>query len=222
NALVIRLAGSFFKHIYRDGRFLECGAALKLNRLLAYAEDNALTGLEFLAGIPGTVGGAIAGNAGAWGKAIGDRVEEVRLLDMKGKPRIFVRGELKFSYRSSNLDKCVIVSARLKLGKGEKGAIGSRIKGYLLRRSETQGSGLPNAGCVFKNPAKGPAGKLIDACGLKGACRGGAVISNKHANFILNREKADSGDVLFLMDLMRRRVWQKFKIRLKPEIKIWK
>jgi UDP-N-acetylmuramate dehydrogenase len=222
NGLVIKLGGEFFKHIYRDRQCLEAGSAIQLNQLILYAKNNALSGSEFLAGIPGTLGGALAGNAGAWGKSIGDLVEEVRVLDYRGNPEILGPGELKFSYRRSNLHKYIILSARLKLGKGNKNIIGSNIREYLLRRNKTQSNNLPGAGCIFKNPTKAAAGKLIDDCGLKGVSKGGAVISKVHANFILNKAKAGSGDVLSLMDLARRKVREKFKVNLEPEIKIWR
>ncbi|MFA5223722.1 MAG: UDP-N-acetylmuramate dehydrogenase [Candidatus Omnitrophota bacterium] len=222
NGLVIKLGGEFFKHVYRDGISLEAGAGIQLNQLILYAKNNALAGLEFLAGIPGTLGGALAGNAGAWGKSIGALVEEVRVLDYRGNPGLFGSKELKFSYRKSNLNKYIVVSARLKLCPADKKTIGLRIREYLLQRNKTQGTKFPNAGCIFKNPAKLSAGKLIDACGLKGSSKGGAVISGVHANFILNKGNADSRDILLLMDLMRKKVREKFKINLEPEIKIWR
>jgi UDP-N-acetylmuramate dehydrogenase len=222
NGLVIKLAGEFFKHIYKDGEYLEAGSAAQLNQLLLYAKNNSLSGLEFLAGIPGTLGGALAGNAGAWGKSIGELVEEVRVLDYHGNPGILVAKELKFSYRKSNLNKYIVISARLKLRKAGKGAIGLRIKEYLLKRNKAQDNKFPNAGCIFKNPANVSAGRLIDACGLKLVSKGQAVISGVHANFILNKGNADSSDILFLMDLIRKNVKKKFKINLEPEIKIWR
>jgi len=222
NGLVIKLGGEFFKHVYRDGEYLEAGAGIHLNQLMLYTKNNALSGLEFLAGIPGTLGGALAGNAGAWGKSVGELAEEVRVLDYRGNPELLSAKDLKFSYRKSNLNKYVIISARLKLRPGNKNTIGSRIKKYLLQRNKTQGSKLPNAGCIFKNPAKLSAGKLIDACGLKGSSKGRAIISGVHANFILNKGNADSNDILLLMDLMRKKVKERFKINLEPEIKIWR
>ncbi|MDD5281173.1 MAG: UDP-N-acetylmuramate dehydrogenase [Candidatus Omnitrophica bacterium] len=222
NGLVIKLGGEFFKHIYRDRECLEAGAALQLSQLTLYARDNALTGLEFLTGLPGTLGGALAGNAGAWGKSIGSQVEEVRVLDYNGNPGLLGIKELKFSYRKSNLNKYIIVSARIKLDKGNKNAIGLKMKGYLLQRNKAQRNNLPNAGCIFRNPDNDAAGRLIDACGLKGSLKGGAVISRVHANFILNKYKASSKDILFLMDLMQKKVRKEFKINLEPEIKIWR
>ena len=222
DGLVIKLSGKVFKQIHSQGVYLESGAGIKLNQLILYSKNNGLSGLEFLTGIPGTLGGALAGNAGAWGKSIGQLVRDVRVLDYNGKLKLFKPEELKFTYRKSNLNKYVIISARIKLRKQDKDTIALRIKEYLLQRNKTQGNNLPSAGCIFKNPDKYVAGKLIDACKLKGKLKGGAVISNSHANFILNKGKAKSNDVLFLMDLMRRKVKTRFKVNLEPEIKIWK
>ncbi|MDD5409779.1 MAG: UDP-N-acetylmuramate dehydrogenase, partial [Candidatus Omnitrophica bacterium] len=198
DGLVVKLGGDFLKLKHERGVCLEAGGALGLNKLIWYAKNKGLSGLEFLSGIPGTLGGALAGNAGAWGKSIGGQVKEVRVLDYFGKPKLFGEKELKFSYRKSNLNKYIVISAKLKLRKADEAAIGSKMKGYILQRNKTQGNNLPSAGCIFKNPVRNTAGKLIDACGLKGQSRGGAVISKVHANFILNKERAASKDILFL------------------------
>ncbi|MDD5561194.1 MAG: UDP-N-acetylmuramate dehydrogenase [Candidatus Omnitrophica bacterium] len=222
DALVIKLGGEFSKILYKDGTCLEAGGAVKLSQLILGAKANGLSGLEFLAGIPGTLGGALAGNAGSWGRSIGSFVQEVRVLDYSGKPRSFNTKKLKFSYRKSNLNKYIIISSRLKLRKADKDAIASKIRKYLSAKKRAQGDSLPSAGCIFKNPGKHPAGKLIDACGLKGGAKGGAVISKAHANFILNKGRASSGDIQFLMHLMQKKVKEKFKIDLQPEIIIWR
>jgi UDP-N-acetylmuramate dehydrogenase len=222
NGLVIKLSGKNFKQIRSQGVYLESGAGIKLSQLILYAKNNGLSGLEFLTGIPGTLGGALAGNAGAWGKSIGQQVRGLRVLDHNGKIKLLKAGNLKFAYRKSNLDKYVIISAKLKLRKVNEDAIALGMREYLLQRENTQNNNLPSAGCIFKNPGKYTAGRLIHACGLKGYIMGGAVISNSHANFILNKGKAKSKDVLFLMDLMQKKVKARFKVNLKPEIKIWK
>jgi len=222
DGLVIKLGGKFFKRIHREGSCLEAGGALKLSQFILYAKNNGLSGLEFLAGLPGTLGGALAGNAGAWGESIGEQVKEVTALDYSGKSRLLRAKELKFSYRKSNLNKYVIISSKIKLRKGSKDVIGLSMREYLLQRNRIQNNSLPNAGCIFKNSGKNTAGKLIDACGLKGSSRGGAVISKIHANFILNKGHASSKDILSLMDLMQKRVREEFKINLEPEIKIWR
>lgn len=220
--LVIKLSNDNFKFIQRKKSSLTVGSALRLNQLVAFTKNNTLSGLEFLAGIPGTVGGAIAGNAGAWGKEIGELVKEVSVLDYSGKLSILRKNKLKFAYRKSNLNKYVIIAAKLKLKKADKNNINFKVKEYLLKRNKTQCNRLPNAGCIFKNPSKNSAGFLIDRCGLKGKIKGGALISKTHANFILNFRHSKSSDVMALMNLIQKKVKEKFKIILKPEIKIWR
>ncbi len=237
NALVIKLSGKDFKGLRINGFYMQAGCGLKLSQLLIKAKNSSLSGLEFLAGIPGTLGGALMGNAGAWGKSIGDLVEEARVLDYNGKPKLFKKSQLEFGYRKSNLSKYIIVQAKLKLAPAKQDEIASLTSQLLRQRGLRQENNLPNAGCIFKNPtARWPegrglasgcqsrwtAGKLIDACGLKAKAAGRAVISSLHANFILNRGKAKSKDVLTLMRLMRREVKRRFKVNLEPEIKIWK
>jgi len=222
DGLVIKLGGGFFKRAHGVGTFLEAGGALKLNQLILYAKNNGLSGLEFLTGIPGTLGGALAGNAGAWGKSISSQVKEVAVLDYNGKQKSLGPKELKFSYRKSNLNKYVIISCKLKLRSSDKHTIGLMMREYLLERNKVQNNNLPSAGCIFKNPGKNTAGKLIDACGLKGRSKGGALIANFHANFILNKGKASSRDILFLMDLMQKSVKKRFEVNLEPEIRIWR
>lgn len=222
DGLVIWLGAAYFKSLRFNRENIQAGCGLKLNQLLIRAKNRSLSGVEFLAGIPGTLGAAIIGNAGAWGKSIGDLVSEVQVLDYNGRAMVFKKNRLKFGYRKSNLRKYVILSAKLKLVSAPEREIEHKVKQLLRQRSQTQENNLPNAGCIFKNPAKGPAGKLIEDCGLKARACGGAIISAKHANFILNEGKAKSKDVLSLMYLMRKEVKRRFKVNLEPEIKIWK
>ncbi len=266
DGLVIKLSGRDFKFLRINGAYLQAGCGLKLNQLLIRAKNKSLSGFEFLAGIPGTLGGALMSNAGAWGKSIGDLVEELLVLDYNGKIKLLKKRQFKFSYRKSNLHKYIIVSAKLKLAPGKQDEIVLLISRLLRQRARTQENNLPNAGCIFKNPTKDrwpvalamgsqttalqpvalatgsqttalqpvalaiggqttahwPAGKLIDACGLKSKSSGDAVISKVHANFILNRGRAKSKDVLSLMHLMREEVKRRFKVNLEPEIILWK
>lgn len=222
DGLVIRLAGKNFKKSFSQGSCIIAGSGLKISALILFSKKKNLSGLEFLVGIPGTLGGCLIGNAGAWGKAIGDLVSEVGVLDYRGKFKLLQSKQFKFSYRKSNLNKYIIIWAKLKLQTVVKKVIVEKIKENLLRRKQSQGDNLPNAGCIFKNPADHfSAGRLIDACGLKGKARGKAVISKRHANFILNVGQAKSKDVLSLIRLTQKRVEKKFKINLEPEIKIW-
>ena len=220
--LVIRLANKEFKKFSCCGNTILAGSGLKLNTLIAFSKKKHLSGLEFLVGIPGTLGGCLAGNAGAWGKSIGDLVKQVAVLDYYGRLKILTTKQLKFGYRKSNLSKYIIIWAKLKLQTRPGKLISERLNEFILRRKQSQGIYLPNAGCIFKNPALASAGKLIDGCNLKGKSFGKAVISKRHANFILNAGNAKSQDVLRLMNLMQKKVKEKFKINLEPEIKIWK
>lgn len=237
--IVIRLNKDYFKKTeFRKGKIF-CGAGVMLGRLLSCARNFGLGGAEFLSGIPGTVGGALTMNAGVnesvevsgcqsvrektkqKTKSIGDLVESVLVMDYDGGISRLRKSGLEFSYRSSNLSNYIILSAVLKLTKKSKEEISADIAQYLARRRQTQDITLPSAGCIFKNPPNQSSGRLIDLCGLKGVSLGGAVISTKHANFILNKGKADARDVLGLIDLVRKKVKKKFGIKLETEIKIW-
>jgi UDP-N-acetylmuramate dehydrogenase len=220
--LVIKLSGKNFQRIDCQGSCIIAGSGLKLSQLISFAAKRRLSGVEFLAGIPGCLGGSLTGNAGAWGNSIGTLVKQLGALDYNGKLKILTPNQLKFGYRKSNLSKYIIIWAKLKLSAENKKVIVSRVKEYLARRKIVQNNRLPNAGCIFKNPGQNSAGRLIDLCGLKGTRKGKAVICRQHANFILNTGNAKSRDVLFLMDLMQRKVKAKFNINLEPEIKIWK
>jgi UDP-N-acetylmuramate dehydrogenase len=220
-AAVIRLSAPFFQKItFRKDKVFVC-AGLKLARVIRACQKRGLSGAEFLTGIPGTVGGALLMNAGAWGKQIADLVEKIKVMDYNGKLKELKKNRVKFGYRSSGLDKFIILGAELRLVEKDKSEIAARARDYLRQRKDTQDLSFPNAGCIFKNPAGDSAGRLLDLCGLKGRRIGGACISEKHANFILNKGNARSGDVLKLMALAKREVKHKFGIDLKPEIKIW-
>lgn len=221
SGLVLSFNAPFFKRVRVDKSFISASCGAALSGLIAEAGKNNLGGLEFLAGIPGAVGGALAMNAGAWGKNIGDLVENATVMDYNGNIKTLRKGGLKFGYRFSNLSKYIILEASFKLSRLDAPGAKGIIAGYLNRRRQAQDLSSPSAGCVFRNPAGRSAGKLIDLCGLKGRSSGRASISNIHANFILNKGGASSRDVLKLMDLAKSEVKKKFKVDLKPEIKIW-
>ncbi len=220
-AIVLQLNSPFFKRIFNKGNCLKVGSGFSIRQLIQVAKDRGLSGLEFLAGIPGTVGGALAMNAGAFGKNIGDLVDEVSVMDHNGNKKILKKKDIRFEYRKSSLRKYIILSVSFKLTRKDKEEIKGKMKKYLLYRRNTQDTSLPNAGCIFKNPKSESASWLIDLCGLKGKSIGDACVSWRHANFILNRKAASSRDVLKLMDLIKKRVKHKFNINLEPEIKIW-
>jgi len=201
--------------------FAETG--ISLGQLVQLSLKNNLSGLEWAIGIPGTLGGAIYGNAGAFGKSIGDNIKEVEVLDLKKeKTKILKNKECQFSYRETIFKKkqpnLIIFSAKLQLKKGNKSEIEEKIKEYLNYRKRTQPLNFPSAGSVFINPKGFSAGELIEKCGLKGKKIGQAQISAKHANFILNLGGAKAKDVEKLIILIKKKVKNKFEINLKEEI----
>ena len=196
----------------------QVGAGVALSKLLLILARKGLGGLEFLAGIPGSIGGAVYMNAGAWGKGIGNFVEEVRVVDRSGKEQVLNRSQLGFGYRSSKLQNSpyLITDIVLKLRRKKGRLITKKMKEYLKLRKDKQPLGTPNCGSVFKNPKGEFAGNLIEKAGCKGMRIGDAQVSSKHANFILNLGEAKAKDVIKLMTCIRKAV----KIELEPEVKI--
>jgi UDP-N-acetylmuramate dehydrogenase len=197
----------------------EAGALLA--KLLSFSVDEGLTGLEFSAGIPGTVGGAVCMNAGTAAGETGDIVESVTLLTPDGVLVTRGRDEMGFGYRTSSVPEGhVVLEATVVLRRDDKDRIAARVKDLVDRRKQSQPAGLPNAGSMFKNPQEESAGRLIEQAGLKGRIVGGAQISEKHVNFIVNRGKATAADVLALMEIIKQTVLDVHGVRLEPEIKI--
>jgi UDP-N-acetylmuramate dehydrogenase len=200
---------------------IHAGGGLGLLELVRFSQKQGLAGLEFLAGIPGTVGGAVAMNAGAWGKSTGDTVTTVEILTAGGDRRSLNRSQLHFGYRRAVLPEgAVVVKARFKGTPDRPEAIGERIREYLDKRKAAQPLEYPSAGSVFKNPPQDYAGRLIESVGLKGKRVGGAMISDKHANVIVNVGGASADDILTLMEMARHRVREQTGIDLEPEIKV--
>ena len=200
---------------------VSAGGGIAIVELLSYCSLNGLTGLEFLAGIPGTVGGAVFMNAGAYGKEIGSMIQEIQILTEQGELALLNGSRIAFSYRESHIPKgLVIYKVRFRLFKDDKNRITERIAEYLKRRKETQPLDYPSGGSVFRNPPNDHAGRLIEQVGLKGTSIGGASVSSKHANFIVNKGNAKASDILALMDLVRRKVMEQTGIDLEPEIRV--
>jgi len=198
---------------------VEAGASLA--KLLSFAVEEGLAGMEFSAGIPGTVGGAICMNAGTASGEIGDVIESVIMLSPDGEFISRGREEMEFGYRTSSIPEGhLVIEARIVLRHEDTGRIQTRVKELLDKRHKRQPLGLPNAGSIFKNPHEESAGKLIESAGLKGKSVGDAQVSEKHANFIVNRGKATAAQVLALMDMVIKTVLDVHGIRLEPEIKI--
>ncbi len=220
--VVIHLSGSMagIEYERRQGTVM-AGAGLSIQELLSECRDRGLGGLEFLAGIPGTVGGAVAMNAGAFGNEVGERVEAIRGVTPQGTAIQREKGELRFSYRNLELDPgTIITQVRIRLEPRPREAVSEGIAGYLRQRKALQPLDYPSAGSVFKNPVDDYAGRLIEAAGLKGKRVGGAMVSEKHANFIVNTGGATASDILALMRLIQREVKRFSGIRLEPEIRI--
>lgn len=216
--LVIRLGGDF-KDFSIDGNAIDTGAAVVLSRLAAAAADAGLAGLEPLALIPGTIGGAVIMNAGAYGTAIADLVTSVELC-LPGEVMTLARNDVPFAYRRCDLPGDAVVSrVRLELASGKKQAIRDRMKDYQERRGKRQPTGK-SCGSVFKNMPEVSAGELLERAGCKGLQSGDAEISTMHANFIINRGGATAADIIKLMDECRRRVFADSGVVLEPEVRL--
>ena len=200
---------------------LKAGGGLDLAELLNFCKQNGMAGLEFLSGIPGTLGGAIVMNAGAWGRFIGDQVREVLFMEHGGTWRKLSAAELKFGYRYAAIPQgAIVVEVVLETNPDNPEKIGEQIKEILLKRKAKQPLEQPSAGSVFKNPPGLYAGQLIEAAGLKGSRIGDALVSPRHANFIVNAGQATAKDVLALIALIQERVWAAHGVRLEQEIKV--
>ena len=221
--LAINLGSANFTRCVVRGDDLIAGAGVLLSKLLKTAYDNGLGGLEFLNGIPASVGGALMLNAGVgWPKRIeiGSFIEQLEIMDKYGRIRIIDKKDMEFGYRRSGLKPCIILRARFGLFRKRKKNIKLKMQRFRDYRIKTQELGYHCAGCAFKNPDGQSSGRLMDLCGLKGRRIGGAVISGKHANFIINRGNATSQDILALMRLAQREVKKKFKVNLESEIQV--
>ena len=205
-----------------SGGRIEAMAGQSLASAAVFAREHRLSGLEFAHGIPGTVGGGVYMNAGAYGGEIKQVVESVTVLTMDGALREYAGGEL-FSYRMSVFQTmpCVIVSAVFRLMPGEPETIQKTMHELMLKRRASQPLELPSAGSTFKRPVGGYAAALIDAAGLKGRGVGGAQVSQKHAGFVVNTGGATARDVLATISMIQEEVYQSSGILLEPEVRIW-
>jgi len=201
--------------------YIVAGAGTTLYELVTFCIENGLSGAEFLAGIPGTVGGGVAMNAGSWGQDMKDVIIEVTILAGRGIVEKREREVLAFDYRGLELNAGeIILNAMLSLKFSKSALIREKVTLNMKQRKERFPFDMPSAGSIFKNPEGDYAGRLIEAVGLKGKTVGGAMISSKHANVIVNKEKASSSDILSLMDLAAGKVKEMFDIQLLPEIKV--
>jgi UDP-N-acetylenolpyruvoylglucosamine reductase len=218
--VVICLSQPVFSQIEITGEKMRCGAGVKLKNVAVEARRNGLSGVEFLEGIPGSVGGALRMNAGAMGSQTFDAVEGVRLMDLEGNIREWSPQEMGVTYRScAILKNHTALGAIFKCKASTREEIEKRMKSFSEKRWESQPA-APSAGCIFKNPAAVPAGKLVDELGLKGTRVGGAVVSAEHGNFIINDGKATARNVLELIEILKAKAKAARGIELQTEVEI--
>ncbi len=210
---------SCLQNININGEIITVGAGVSLPELSVLLQKEGLSGMEELCEIPGTIGGAIAGNAGAFGREISELFVEGKILDSKGNLVILGKEELKFSYRNSHLKKFgIIVEAKLKLTLSTPNRVAERMKEFKKLRREHQPVGELSLGSVFRNPPGTSAGFLLDKAGFKGYTIGGAKFSEKHANFIVNFNNAKAEDVKALIKEAKKKVFELFGIDIECEI----
>ena len=203
-----------------DGRILRAEGGVRLNTLIQTAMHAGLGGLEGLIGIPGTAGGAVIMNAGGAGWSFGDHVAELGLLPLDGGPLIQLKSsDVRWGYRTSRLTDCVVAWVAMSLTPDSPERLRESSAAFMRKKVASQPLNMPSAGCIFRNPHGGSAGRWIDSLGLKGLSRGGAKVSERHANFIVNATGcARALDVLSLVEDVRSRVERHFGVRLETEI----
>jgi UDP-N-acetylenolpyruvoylglucosamine reductase len=218
--VVICLAHPAFSAVEIRGERLRCGAGAKLKQVAIEAKRAGLSGVEFLEGIPGSVGGALRMNAGAMGGATFDAIETIRVMDSAGSARDLAAAEVKVEYRCcALLRNHIALGAVFKCRAAPRAEVEQRMKMFSNKRWTSQPA-APSAGCCFKNPAAIPAGRLIDELGLKGTRVGGAMVSHEHGNFIVNDGSATARDVLDLIELLKARAKSERGIELHTEVEI--
>lgn len=200
--------------------YIYANAGISLSKLCNRSVEHELSGLEFASGIPGTLGGAIVMNAGAYENEISDYIDLVDVLDKDNNIVAIKKNELNFGYRTSNIKEkeYIIIGAKLLLIPLDKNTIKQKMDNYNTKRKDTQPLEYPSAGSIFKRPDNNYAGKLIEECDLKGFQVGGAIVSNKHAGFIVNKSNAKASDVASLISIIQEKVYNKTGINLETEI----
>lgn len=219
--IVVNLARGFKGIRLMNDNLLDCSAGASLGLVVSQSAKHGLKGAEFLSGIPGTLGGAVRMNAGAFGSEMKDIIETVTFMNQDGE--IVKRGKetLRFEYRNLHIDDdAIILSATLSLASDDEEAVRKRIKHFAKERAIKQPLGSATAGSVFKNPPGDFAGRLIEEAGLKGMLMGGAKLSEKHANFIENVGAASAADILALIEIIKDRVFKNSGIMLETEVQI--
>jgi UDP-N-acetylmuramate dehydrogenase len=205
-----------------DGDIVTASSGAELAHVAAVAARAGIEGLEWMATVPGTVGGAVHGNAGAFGSETADALVDAELVDMNGDTWLATVDKFGYSYRTSSLQGTPIICVRARFrGKmGDRANAVKRIKDMANERIKKQPLAQPNTGSIFRNPPGDFAGRLVEAAGLKGRAIGGAMVSEKHANFIVNTGGATAGDVRALMTLVQHEVAKRFGVKLVPEVEL--
>ena len=219
--IVMRMGEEFSRVDPVNGTALRAESGATLSRLASFAAARGLAGLEFAHGIPGTLGGGVVMNAGAYGGELKDVVTEVTALYPDGV-KVLTPAELDFSYRHSvfSAGEGIVLGAKVKLESGDPDAIKAKMDDLMARRKASQPLELPSAGSTFKRPTGYYAGPLIEGCGLKGCRVGGAEVSSKHAGFVVNVGGATCADVLTLIEKVQKAVYDAHGVMLEPEVKI--
>ena len=219
--IVIKLSGEFCKYEVSQNNVV-CGAAVSLSYLAQQTAQQGLSGLEYLSCIPGTVGGAVFGNAGVKNYPISSVIDKIEAIDYSGNKRVLTKNDINFEYRKSDLQSNIITNVFFVLKNADKNDILKTISKELERRKSSQPIGTKNAGCIFKNPKDDSAGRLIDSLKLKNYSVGGIQISDVHANFFINKENGCAKDMINLIEFVQDEVYKKYNIKLETEIKIIK
>ena len=218
---VIRLTDPVFAHVTIDGQRVRAGSGALLSHVISETVRAGLAGFENLAGIPGTIGGAVCGNSGGRLGEISQLVDRVSGLNLMGETIVRTKDEMSFDYRQSSLGDLLITEAEFVLAPSDPEAISQILKKNWIAKKSVQPLSSQSAGCIFKNPRGQRAGILIEQAGLKGTRVGGAEVSERHGNFIVTHPGAKSSDVIRLMDLVRSKISEQFGVHLESEIKIW-
>lgn len=222
NGIVFHMGNDFDGIRLTDDVTIECSTGTSLSKLCAFAAENSLSGLEFAWGIPGSVGGAVFMNAGAYGGEISDVIVSAEAFSKAGEKQYFSKEQLGLSYRHSAFmeNGCVITKAVFRLKKGEKTEIKARMNELMQKRKDKQPLEYPSAGSAFKRPEGAYAAQLIEQCGLKGFSVGGAEVSEKHSGFIINKNNATFSDIMELIKRVRETVQREtgFILECEPRI----
>jgi len=219
--VVVHLSAPAFREIKIEGRKITAGSGARLGRVVTTAVHEGLAGLEALVGIPGSVGGALHGNAGAHGGDVGQWTVQATVVTDTGEVCRRHREDLVFAYRQSSLDEVAILEATFELEQDDPRELSKRLQKLWIVKKANQPMGHQSAGCVFKNPRGMSAGELVEDAGLKGTRIGGAVVSDRHANFIIAEPDCTAQDVLRLIDVIRNQVRDRLGMELELELEIW-